>query len=83
MLGELSAVHRECSLGALLDRLAAESQGVAPPGEVMPEPVAPGELAALLDPGGIFGSEAGTSGMGELADMMVAATAAKEAEHKG
>ena len=30
VLGELSAVHRECSLGALLDRLAAESQGGAP-----------------------------------------------------
>ena len=79
---ELSAVQRECSLGALLDRLAAERQGVAPPGEGMSEPVAPGALAALLDPGGIFESEAGTSGMGELADMIVAATAAKEAEHK-
>jgi len=78
---ELSAVQRECSLGALLDRLAAERQGVAPPGEGMPEPVAPGALAALLDPGGIFESEAGTSGMGELADRMVASTAAKEAEH--
>ena len=42
--GKLSAVQRECSLGALLDRLAAERQGVAPPGEGMPEPVAPGAL---------------------------------------
>ena len=32
---ELSAVQRECSLGALLDRLAAERQGVAPPGAGM------------------------------------------------
>ena len=79
--GKLSAVQRECSLGALLDRLAAEHQGVAPPGEGMSEPVAPGALAALLDPCGIFESEAGTSGMGESAARLVASPAAKGAEH--
>ena len=87
VFGELSAAHRERSLGgpllALLDRLAAESQGGAPTGEVMPEPVAPGDLAAILDPDGIFGSEADTSEMGVLADMMEEATAEKENEREG
>ena len=60
----LSTTHRERSLSGplltLLELLAEESQGVAPAGEVMPEPVAPGDVAAMLDLRGIFGSGAET-----------------------
>ena len=55
---ELSASHRERSLSgpliALLELLAEESQGAAPAGVVMPEPVAPGDVAAAIDSRGFF-----------------------------
>ena len=60
LLEVLPASYRERSLSGplltLLEILAEESQGAAPAGEVMPEPVAPGDVAATLDPRGIFGS---------------------------
>jgi hypothetical protein len=79
VLVELPATHRERSLDGplltLLDRLAEESKGVASTGEVMPESVAPGDAAAMLDSCGLFGSEADTSEMEELADMLAEETA--------
>ena len=60
LLEELSASNRECplcgSLLSLLELLAEENPGAVPAGEVMPEPVAPGDVAAALDLRGNFGS---------------------------
>ena len=54
LLVELSASHRERSLSGplltLLELLAEESQGAAPAGEDMPEPVAPGDVASSIVP---------------------------------
>ena len=60
LLEELSASNRQRPLSGplltLLEILAEGSQGAAPAGEVMPEPVAPGDVAATIDPRGVFGS---------------------------
>ena len=60
LLPELSLSNRESPLSGplltLLENLAEESQGAAPAGEVMSEPVAPGDVTATIGPRGIFGS---------------------------
>ena len=60
LLEELPISNRERPLSwfllKLLDNLAEGSPGAAPAGGVMPEPVAPGDVAAAVDPRGIFAS---------------------------
>ena len=54
LLEELSISNRERPLsGLLLKLLGVLAEGAAPAGEVMPEPVAPGDVAATIDPRGI------------------------------
>ena len=58
LLEGLSVSNRESPLSGplltLLEIIAEESQVAAPAGEVMPEPVAPGDVAAAVNPRGIF-----------------------------
>ena len=57
LLEELSISNRERPLSGpllkLLEIYVEGSPGAAPAGEVMPEPVAPGDVAATIDPRGI------------------------------
>ena len=65
LLGELSISNRERPqsglLLKLLEILAEGSPGAAPAGGVIPEPVAPGDVAAAIGPRGIFASADATA----------------------
>ena len=65
LFAELSISNRESPLSGpllkLMGILADGSPGAVPVGGVMPEPVAPGDVADALDPRGVFAYEAPTA----------------------
>ena len=77
LLEELSASNRERPLGgplsSLMARLAEERRVTAPPDAAMSETVAPGDVAAVLDPHGIFGSGNADETEGAVEDASPAA----------
>ena len=77
LLEELSASNRERPLGgplsSLMARLAEERRVTTPPDAAMSETVAYGDVAAVLDPHGIFGSGNADATEGEGEDESPAA----------